>query len=274
MSIKSILATYTGSASGASGLGLAVHMAKKYDAHLTGVVWHGPSMMESHYSQYMTADIEEILRARDSEVVAGIRADFDKRVAEAGLEGRAEFLDLSSGSDLSLAECARAYDVVVMGLAELDMGQRNFAARPDVVALRSGRPVILVPSEYAVESLVENALIAWDGKRAAARALGDAMHILETKEKVTVLTVGEAPPARPGADITDLLHRHGIEAERIVRAPGRKGTGHTILDAAREVGAGLLIMGAYEHSKFSEDLMGGVTRDILENAHLPVLMSH
>ena len=52
------------------------------------------------------------------------------------------------------------------------------------------------------------------------------------------------------------------------------GIGATILDACDETGAGLLIMGAYEHSKFSEDLLGGVTRDILEKAQLPVLMSH
>lgn len=274
MSIKSILATYTGSAKGASGLGLAVHMARKYDAHLTGVVWHGPSMMENHYSQYLTKEISGILRARDSEVVAEIRADFDRRVNDAGLSGRSDFMDLNSASDISLAEAARVYDVVVMGLGDVDVEHRNFAARPDVVALRSGRPVILVPAEYSVDKIIENALIAWDGKRAAARALGDAMHILETKEKVTVLSVGDEAAPRPGADITELLHRHGVEAERLVRKPGPKGTGHTILDACRETGAGLLIMGAYEHSKFSEDLMGGVTRDILENAHLPVLMSH
>jgi nucleotide-binding universal stress UspA family protein len=274
MSIRSILAAYVGNATGSSGLRLAIHMARKYDAHLTGIVWHGPSPLETRYSSYMTREIRQLLSARDTEVVDEIRADFDARVKEADLSSGADFLDLGSASDFSLAECARGYDVIVMSSRAAELGQEHFAARPDVVALRSGRPVILVPPDYDVDSLGEHAVVAWDGKRAAARALGDAMHILETKEKVTILTIGEKPTTGPGADITELLAHHGIETERLVRPAGSKGIGQTILDACHETGAGLLIMGAYEHSKFSEDLLGGVTRDILENARLPVLMSH
>jgi nucleotide-binding universal stress UspA family protein len=71
-----------------------------------------------------------------------------------------------------------------------------------------------------------------------------------------------------------LLARHGIPAEQVIRPGGSAGIARTILDTCSEVGAGLLIMGAYEHSKFAEDLLGGVTREILDTAHLPVLMSH
>lgn len=66
MSIKSILAAYSGDAKGSSGLRIALAMARKYDAHLTGVVWHGPSVMESRYRSYMTREILDLLAARDA----------------------------------------------------------------------------------------------------------------------------------------------------------------------------------------------------------------
>ncbi len=118
--------------------------------------------------------------------------------------------------------------------------------------------------------------MAWDGKRAATRALGDAMQILQTKSRVTILTIGkeDALPRSTSDDIKALLRRHGIEAEAMVRPSARGGIGRMILDACAEVGAGLRVMGAYEHSKYSEDVLGGVTRDIFDHATLPVLMSH
>ncbi|MBM9595399.1 universal stress protein [Rhodobacteraceae bacterium MCCB 386] len=162
-----------------------------------------------------------------------------------------------------------------MGARAAEVGREHFAARPDVVALRSGRPLILVPHEWSAPHLNDHALVAWDGKRAAARALGDAMHILETKSRITVLTIGDHEPReKPGDDVIRLLERHGLEAERLIRPAGRDGIARTILDSCREVGAGLLVMGAYEHSKFSEDLLGGVTNDIFREADVPVLMSH
>jgi nucleotide-binding universal stress UspA family protein len=274
MSIKSILASYRGDAASCSGLELALYMAEKYQSHLTGVVWHGPSVIESRFGSYIPRDVAEMLAERDAGAVAEIRAEFEAHVAERGDPARTSFLDLAGVSDFSLADCARGYDIVVMGRHTIEAGREHFSARPDVVALRSGRPVIVVPTDYRNAALGEHALVAWDGKRAAARALGDAMHILETKTRVTVLTVGGTAPDKPGDDVMALLARHGIPAERVVRPASRAGISATILDACAEVGAELLVMGAYEHSKFSEDLLGGVTRDILERAEIPVLMSH
>lgn len=276
MSIASILAVYSGDAAGSSGLRLAALMARKYEAHLTGVVWHGPSFLESRYRGYLNRDAVRIIRERDAEVLSEIRADFEARVTNENLSERSTFLDLAGMSDFNLAECARGYDIVVMGSRAAEVGREHFVARPDVVALRSGRPLVFVPQNYAATEINEHALVAWDGKRAAARALGDAMHILQTKSRVTVLTIGktDALPKRAGDDILTLLGRHGISADLLLRPQGRDGIGRTILNTCAEVGAGLLVMGAYEHSKFSEDILGGVTRDIFSHTPIPVLMSH
>jgi nucleotide-binding universal stress UspA family protein len=274
MGLKSILAAYAGDADGSSGLKLAIHMARKYDAHLTGVVWYGPSPFEHRFRRYMTAEVLDTLASRDDEVVAEMRADFEARITAENLQGRSNFIELRSNSDFSLAACSRGYDITVIGHRASAIGKDHFAARPDVVALRSGKPVILVPSQFEPEQLGRRALVAWDGKRAAARALGDALHILATKDSVTVLSVGSAPSAGPGDDVMTLLKRHGIAADHVIRPAAKGSIGRTILDTCSEVDAGLLIMGAYEHSKFAEDLLGGVTRDILDMSHIPVLLSH
>lgn len=274
MALKSILAVYAGDANGSSGLRLAIHMAKKYNAHLTGVVWYGPSPFEHRFRRYLTRELLDTLASRDDEVVGEMRADFEARIGVENLRERSNFIEIKSNSDFSLAACSRGYDITVIGSRASAIGHDHFSARPDVVALRSGKPVVLVPSDFELAQLGTCALVAWDGKRAAARALGDALHILATKESVTVLSIGEAPPSGPGDDVMTLLERHGIVAEHVTRPAGKEGIGRTILDTCSEVGAGLLIMGAYEHSKFAEDLLGGVTRDILDMSRVPVLLSH
>ena len=274
MSLKSILAVYSGNAGDSGGLRLAIHMARKYDAHLTGVVWHGPSPLEHRFRRYMSREIRDAISAQDDEIVVQARAAFTARVAKEGLAQRSSFIEIRGRADFSLATCARGYDIAVIGNRVSAMGREYFAARPDVVALRSGRPVVVAPPSLDLAQIGTRALVAWDGKRSAARALGDALHILSTKEHVTVLSVDEAPATGPGDDLVALLGRHGIPAEQVVRPAGPGGIARTILDACAEAKAGLLIMGAYEHSKFAEDLLGGVTRDILDTATLPILMSH
>ena len=112
-------------------------------------------------------------------------------------------------------------------------------------------------------------------QRAASRALADAMDLLEDKHEVTLLHVGtEDQIRRPGQDIMEHLSRHGLEASLGVQAPGKLSTSDIILNTCAERDAGLLVMGAYEHSRFAEMLLGGVTRDVVARTHIPVLMSH
>lgn len=275
MTIRSILVAFSGDAEGSGAVRLALQMARKYDARVTAVVPHGPTYMERQYSRFMNADVLQIVRSRDDAAVDALRAAFEARVAAEGPGIAADFLDLKSRSGFTLAHCARTFDIVLMGRRAAEPGREHFGERPEEVALNCGRPVILVPSGYRAERINDHALVAWDGKRAAARALGDAMQILETKTRVTVLSVGEAPAEDgPCGGVLELMARHGIAAEQVVRKAGRGGVAATILAACRETGAGLLVMGAYEHSRFVEEMFGGVTRDILDDADLPVLMSH
>lgn len=275
MTIRSILVAYSGDAEGSGAVRLALQMAKKYTAHVTAVVSHGPTYMERQFSRFMNDDILTIVRKRDTAAIDEMKADFLRRVAATGDGISAEFLDLRKTEGFTLAHYARTFDVVLMGRRAAQPGREHFGEAPEEVAINCGRPVILVPASYRAPSINENALIAWDGKRAAARALGDAMQILETKSQVTVLTIGPEPEGVSKADgVMALLVHHGISAQYVNKASQRRSVAQTILQTCAETGAGLLVMGAYEHNRFIEEMFGGVTRDILEDADLPVLMSH
>ena len=273
MSIRSILTCYTGNGGGNAALHMAILMASKYDARITGALWQAPNPLRRRAGAFFTREIDSILERTEGEVADNRRAAFTTAVEAAGLADRADFIVLNAKRH-GIAEAGRAHDVIVMGGNAPDETPDDFSVRPDVVALRSGRPVVIVPHDFDAPAILETAVVAWDGKRASARALSDAMHILGTKEKVTLLAVGDEVAPDYGQDVLRLLSLHGIQAEVAAAPVGSGGIGRTILDACDRLGAGLLIMGAYEHSKFSEDLLGGTTRDILENARLPVLMAH
>ncbi|GIX14913.1 MAG: universal stress protein A [Paracoccaceae bacterium] len=273
MPIKNILVSYNGTEAARAALSLALKMSRKYEAHLTGVLSYGPQELISSYAGYLPVGVAEHLAEADRKRRADIEASFRELTRDEPAE-RMHFVDVFSSADDGLMEISRCYDLIVMAAPEEDSEIPHMEPHADVVARHSGRPVLVVPKGYHTEELNEHALVAWDGGRAAARALADAMQILETKQEVTVLTVGD--PAETGVlrDVTIHLQRHGIRVTPLIKPRGGKRVANIILDTCAEVGAGLLVMGAYEHPKFAEDLFGGVTNSVLTGTHIPVLMSH
>ncbi len=102
--------------------------------------------------------------------------------------------------------------------------------------------------------------------------MGDAMSILENKARVTVLCVGKAAPKGTDRLIRN-LERHGINVDLVIK-PRHHSIGNTVLETTTELDAQLIVMGAYEHSKFSHDLFGGPTTDVISNTKVPVFLSH
>lgn len=224
----------------------------------------------------MTEDLLAKLGNVRQEKIDAARKLFDEVTADAGISARARFLMPEEVGKLSLPEIARNFDFVMTGYQPKLPTDEFRAVSPDLMALQSGRPVLVVPDSYSTDKLASHALVAWDGKRSAARALNDAMTILEERpRKVTIVSVGTPPPKMPeGADILTHLERHGVDVEQIERPKGRGSIAEVIQETAAELGAKLIVMGAYEHSKFSQDLFGGVTHDVTRTTQVPVFMSH
>lgn len=274
MAFKNIMLAYSGEAAFESSLDQAIKLAGYYDGWLTGVMRNGPSIVEQ-YGLGLSSDLQKKLDEVQNEDVLAAREKFMTAVTQAGLGDRAEFLLPADLGDLRPSELARGYDLIVTGFRSELPYEAHHTSSPNTIALHSGRPVLVVPPDYAAPSLVGHALLAWDGKRSAARALGEAMTVLEDKGKVTVLTIGRKAPETPvGGGIMRHLERHGIEASHVHRTAKGKSIAAEIEDTADELGVKLIIMGAYEHSKFSQDLLGGVTNEVLKTARVPVFMSH
>lgn len=280
MGIKRLLVVYSGEAGKSGGLQVAIDLARMSGAHLSGVVARGPGEIENRIgsrpsvTRFLSSGLLDVLQEVGTRTIGEIRSAFETRMETEGLAGRSAFIDLDLRRGGTLAELARSYDLVIMGRRASDIGREFVQENPDEIALSSGRSLILAPSRPVVLPDRLHGLVAWDGKRAAARALGDALHVLGLCERMSVLSVGEKAASAADDGIMQLLDHHGVRAERLHRHAAQGGISGTILGTCRDVGANLLIMGAYERSKLLEDFWGGVTRDILNDADIPVLMAH
>lgn len=162
----------------------------------------------------------------------------------------------------AFAAAGRFADLIVVGRESDFAGDLALATRAPVLVLGAGKPLA-----HPLGSVC----IAWDGGDEAAAALRHAVPLIQDAGAVHVLTVVKDEGEFPATDALRYLSRHGIKAE-LVELP-RKGTiEETLLDAASERGADLLVMGAYGHSRMRELLFGGVTRFFLSEPDAPALL--
>jgi nucleotide-binding universal stress UspA family protein len=174
---------------------------------------------------------------------------------------------------------ARYADVAVMTRPSDGVGAELREEIIEGVLFHSGRPALIAPPGWAGRTVGKRVVVAWDASREATRALSEADDILEFAEAVTVLTVDAKPKMfghgdQPGANIAAHLARRGLPAEvRNVDSMGRSAS-LAILEEAQTMGADLVVMGGYAHSRLRELVFGGATRELLRTATVPVLMAH
>jgi nucleotide-binding universal stress UspA family protein len=276
MAIKDLLVACNDTAASRSALRIALLMAAKYDAHLTGLLVRDPEVLSRRVRGLVSQDVLDNVREVEEAQILRTRQQFEADAAGSGRQDKTHWLQVEGSVDATVVEHTRYFDILVMGRPHGSAGRDSMMLHPDLIALQSGRPVLIVPETYTTDVLIEHAVLAWDGKRASARALAEAMLILETKSRVDIVTVGDVPGAvaRPGLDIEEHLRRHGVATKRVRLQRKGGSVSRAILDHCREARAGLMVMGAYEHSKFREDFLGGVTNDMLRELEIPVLMAH
>ena len=171
-----------------------------------------------------------------------------------------------------LARLARSFDHTFLVPAAGSWEQRDIA---EGVLFGSGGPVWIFPAGEATGHL-EHVAIAWDGGRASARALRDALPVLGTTKHVTILSATDDKPMDELMlpELQRLLGHHGLNVSTKLFARADRPIGAALQEAALESGAGLLVMGAYGHNRFREFVLGGATREVLSDRRLPILMSH
>jgi nucleotide-binding universal stress UspA family protein len=168
----------------------------------------------------------------------------------------------------------------------LVLGQRNpgdplaASVPPDfaeAVVIASGRPAIVVPYVGSTDRIGETVAIAWKETREAARAVAAALPILQRARKAHVLCWSEEPVALVEGgrlDLRSYLRRHGVEVDWHHGGPEPEALGEVLLSRTFDLGADLLVMGCYGHSRAREWVLGGASRSVLNSMTLPVLMAH
>lgn len=278
MSYKSILVHVDSGPKSAARIRLAIQLAQASEAHLTGL-FTAPQIPV--YDDHGKPAFDMCAAMNDHIETCAVRAHslFKSGVQQSGLtqyEWRSEI-----GAPVhSLCVNAHYHDLVVLGqrdpLLKVDNLPGDFV---ESVLLGAGRPVLIVPHMSIVDSIGAHVLVAWDGRKEAARALSDALPLLEQAARTTVLTVetqrddvdyGEAP----GLDVALYLARHGVQVDVRNEIEDQIDAGNLLLSYATNKGVDLIVMGAYGHSRLREIMLGGVTRTVLNEATVPVLMSH
>ena len=273
MSIQNILVAFNGTRSAIAALNYAASSARGGTAHVTALLAHSTYQSVSSREAWVPAKARQIIEEANVDFIDGIEASFDSLRDGLGLGERLHFMRAPGRVDTVLSECARGFDIIIVGQDRTEDVDEHVAIHPDRIALLSGRPVLVIPPDGNDGSTPSHAALAWDGNRASARALSDGLRLLEEQVRVSVLTVGEEPLPRPIDELLTHLERHGVAARHQRLAPAG-GVAETLLDYCREHRPGLLVMGAYEHSKFREDFLGGVTAKVLRHTEVHVLLSH
>jgi len=173
----------------------------------------------------------------------------------------------------------RYADLVVVGQPDPNNPGGRGTEVSATALMSSGRPLLVIPFAGNFTEIGNNVLVGWNGTGEAARALNDAIPLLHHAKKVTVLAINPRHGIGgdgdvPAADIALHLARHGIKAEAAHTVAKDIGEGDALLSYAADLGVDLLVCGMYGHSRLRELAFGGVTRSLLTEMTVPVLMAH
>jgi len=173
----------------------------------------------------------------------------------------------------TVGNIARYHDLTVLGIGTHDAALRGTA---EEVIFAAGRPILLVPEDLEPRSF-DHVAIAWDGSRVAARAVADAWPFLGRARAVSVLCVTDEKPllyGNAGSRLAEYLKKQGLKPVVSDIATQQRPIAETLQAHALTVGAGLLVMGGFGHSRMRDFVLGGATAGILRDLRMPVLISH
>ena len=287
MSVKHILAPVTGEEEGAHVPLGALHLAKRLSAHVTAgftnvttPLFTAPidmAMAPGSYDVFYNA-LSEFRQEKRTRA----RTFFDTAVAATKLpivskplcaQASTEWLD---GDDLDggpISAFGPLGDLVIVNLPGDRSGRADWVVVEDVL-FAARRPALALPAGRA-EVDFGRPVIAWNGSVEAANAVRCALDLFEPRSKIAVLQVGALRSGfLPAERLIDDLGWHCFTAELHQVEDSVRETGDIILREARLLGASVLVMGAYTHSRTREMILGGVTDYVLRHANIPLLLAH
>lgn len=278
MSLKDILVHFDAGPHAATRLAVAVDLARRQHAHLIGlyvaIPVSAPDALPSGVDNVLLETWSQRFREQNELEMQTVESSFTEALRREGLTG--EWRAAEGPLPETVALHTRYADLAIIGQSNPDRPETAvFNEIIEEVLFNSGRPVLMVPYAGTFEAIGRRVLIGWKSTAESARALNDAIPLMRGAEQITIMTSDPAngDGDEPVADIALHLARHGLNvlATHTI-SDGLRGD-DILLNQASDIGADLLVMGAYGHSRLRERMLGGVTRGILQSATVPVLLS-
>ena len=278
MAYKSLLAVWDGLADSRPALDAAISMARTWDAHLNvlclgidhvqvGFYYAGasPAVMAENVeaarasAKALEEEVDEILRKED------INWSAQSMVAQLG------------GLGWVVGQAARFNDLVILPKPYGRGASVDSPAILEAAMFEGDAPVLIYPAT-AKGIPGRKVVVGWNQSTEALRAVKAALPFLENSDAADIAVID--PPrhdedqADPGAELSKMLLRHGVVVSVSVLANTLPRVSETLKQHANDIAADMMVIGAYGHSRFRESILGGATRDLLEDMNMPVFMAH
>lgn len=258
-------------------LQIAGQLAEQFDAAIIGIAAAQFSPPLYFTTGQQAQDLIEEGQAAVRKRLAELEAQFREATRH-----RSRYVEWRSALDFParfiLSE-SRAADIIVDGGRSPPFADAFSLASPKDLVMQTGRPLLVVPDKMDWLDL-RSVLVAWKDTAEARRAVADSIPLLRKARQVTVTEILEQGGSRPVAlagvnDVVAWLSRHGVAAaERVSENNASRNTPLQLDEIASELGASLIVAGAYGHSRFRELILGGMTQHFVTQSSRCVLLSH
>jgi len=255
----------------------AVSVADAFGAHIAAIAFLYDPIVPVSSLGYIPAEVIETQQADSEKSAQAAIGRFAAAASRAGVSAEPITLGASfAGAGDQFGRIARRFDLAIVG-----QGKPEANSAEEIIAestlFGSGRPVIVVPYIQKAPLKLDLVMACWDGSRPAARAIADAMPLLEKAGRVELVIVANEPGKEDeiaGADMGQHLARHGLKVEVKRITGGKIDVADVLLSHAADSGADFMVMGGYGHSRLREFVLGGVTHSILRSMTVPALLAH
>jgi len=255
----------------------ALSVAATFEAHLLGVAFIYDPLIPGSIMGGLPPEFVESQRAESEKLAQAAVARFEQAAKRAGISAETRTLNASvAGAADRIGQLARRFDLAIAGQPEREKSMADELIAEGML-FESGRPVIVVPYVQKQGLKLDRIMACWDGSRAAARAIADAMPFLEKAKQVEIVMVASGRGKTDeiaGADLGQHFARHNLKVDVKRLTSPDIDVASTVLSYAADSGTDMIVMGGYGHSRLREFILGGVTRGILEAMTAPTLMSH
>lgn len=279
MAYKTILTIITDADLAKSALESAIALSGREDAHLDVLCLGVDRTQTGYYYAGTNAMIQQETLERAQKEAAEIETAAKQRLSAEGIKWSCEAAVAQiAGLSHLVAQRARFSDLVVMPKPYGESRAIEDEAAVEAAMFDGKAPVLVMPEGADSADIGKRVVIAWNQSAEALAAIRTALPVLQAAESVNIAIID--PPQHgpdrsdPGGALSQYLSRHGVKTEISVLAKTMPRISDILCRHVQDISADMVVMGAYGHSRFREAILGGATRNMLENTEVPVLMAH